>query len=104
MSGEDVVSLTSLEAGARAVVTHVEDEPPVVFSQLVAFGIYLGMEVRIESRSEQRIAVEGDGRRFLLAPLVAQNVSIRRLEDVAPETAAVTMDTLASLAPARGPT
>lgn len=95
--GEDVVPLTSLEPGARAVVAHVEDEPHVVYAQLVALGVYPGMEIRIDSKTEQRIAVDGDGRRFLLAPLVAQNVSIRRLEGDAPETAEVTMDTLASL-------
>jgi DtxR family Mn-dependent transcriptional regulator len=57
------------------------------------------MEIRIDSKTEQRIAVDGDGRRFLLAPLVAENVSIRRLEGDAPEPAEGTMDTLASLQP-----
>ena len=93
---EDVVRLTSLEPGARAVVTHVEDEPHVVYAQLVALGVCPGMEIRVDSKTEQRIAVDGDGRRFLLAPLVAENVSIRRLDD-APEPAAGTMETLASL-------
>jgi DtxR family Mn-dependent transcriptional regulator len=95
---EDVVRLTSLEPGARAIVTHVEDEPHVVYAQLVALGVCPGMEIRVDSKTEQRIAVDGDGRRFLLAPLVAENVSIRRLGDDAPAAGAGAMETLASLA------
>jgi DtxR family Mn-dependent transcriptional regulator len=94
---EGVVPLSSLEPGDRAVVTHVEDEPHVVYAQLVALGVFPGMEIRVDSKTEQRIAVDGDGRRFLLAPLVAENVSIRRLEDDAPVPAEGTMETLASL-------
>ncbi len=94
---EDVAPLTSLPAGERAVVTHVEDEPHVVYAQLVALGIYPGMELRIEGADEERIVLEGDGRRMVLAPLVAQNVSIRRLEGAGPPERS--LETLASLHP-----
>jgi DtxR family Mn-dependent transcriptional regulator len=80
VAGEESVSLAVLEPDGRAVVTHLEDEPPVVFSQLVASGVYLGMELRVAARSEQRIVLEADGRTIVLAPLLAENVSIHRLE------------------------
>lgn len=79
LGGNDVAPLTSLEAGERALVAHVEDEPRVVYAQLLKLGIGPGMEVRVEAKDDQRIEFEGDGRRFALAPLVAQNVSIRRV-------------------------
>lgn len=94
---EDVAPLTSLRVGERAVVAHVEDEPHVVYAQLVALGIYPGMVMRVETKSDERIELEGDGRRMVLAPLVAQNVSLRRLEDDAPAEAS--LETLASLRP-----
>jgi len=89
--------LTALEPGARARVTHLEDEPPVVFAQIVALGIYVGMEVRMQARSEERIVFEADGRRVVLAPVMASNISIRRLDpgETLPEAAA----TLAALEP-----
>jgi DtxR family Mn-dependent transcriptional regulator len=78
--GDEVVALGSLAPGERAVVAHVEDEPPVVYTQLVALDVCPGMVVRMVSRDEQRLEIEGDGRPFVLAPMVAQNVSVRRIE------------------------
>jgi DtxR family Mn-dependent transcriptional regulator len=92
---QDVVPLSSLAPGERAVVAHVEDEPHVVYAQLVALAVYPGMVVRVEAKDDRRIEIETEGRRIALAPLVAQNVSIRRLDADAPVAAAV--DTLASL-------
>ncbi len=93
----DVRPLTSLAAGERAVVAHVEDEPKVVYAQLVAEGLYPGMEIRVDAKDDERIELSGHGRRFVLAPMVAQNVSIRGVTDderIVPESA-----TLASLKP-----
>jgi len=93
----DVAPLTSLHAGDRAVVAHVEDEPKVVYAQLLAEGLYPGMEVRVDAKDDERIELSGHGRRFVLAPMVAENVSIRRLDD--DERFAPASETLASLKP-----
>ena len=92
---EEVAPLASLDAGDRALVAHVEDEPQVVYAQLVALGVCPGMEIRVEARGEHGFEIESDGRRFALSPMVAQNVSIRRIERDAPVEAATA--TLASL-------
>lgn len=97
VGGEAPLPLTVLGPGERAVVTHLEDEPPVVFAQILALGIYVGMEVRMDARTEQRVVFDADGRKVVLAPLLAGNISIRRVagtEGTPPETA-----TLATLAP-----
>jgi len=92
---EEVAPLASLDAGDRALVAHVEDEPQVVYAQLVALGVCPGMEIRVEARGEHGFEIESDGRRFALSPMVAQNVSIRRIERDAPIESATA--TLASL-------
>jgi DtxR family Mn-dependent transcriptional regulator len=74
---EDIVALSTLKVGDMASVVHIEDEPDVVYAQLVALGIYLGMELRVEARSEERMILEADGRELVLASLMADNVSIR---------------------------
>ncbi|HEU4364467.1 MAG TPA: metal-dependent transcriptional regulator [Candidatus Krumholzibacteria bacterium] len=97
VGGDTPLPLTVLQPGERAIVTHLEDEPPVVFAQIIALGIYVGMEVRMDARTEQRVVFDADGRKIVLAPLLAGNISIRRLEgasDTARETA-----TLAALEP-----
>jgi len=93
----DVTSLSELEAGARGRIVHIEDEPDVVFAQLVALGLYPGMGVRVNSRSERRVVCEVDGQPVVLAPVVAHNVTVERVEDVpAPESIS---DSLAGLVP-----
>ncbi len=94
---DEVLPLTSLAEGERAVVAHVEDEPHVVYAQLVALGLYPGLVVRVESKGELRIELESEGRRLVLAPLVAQNVSIRRIE--VEEATSDAVESLASLLP-----
>jgi len=76
---DPVVPLSALEPGERAVVTHLEDEPEIVYAQLVALGFYLGMVLRLDARADQRLVCEADGRKIVLAPLLAENVSIQRL-------------------------
>ena len=97
MFSGDVAPLSSLEPGDRAVVAHVEDEPKVVYAQLVAEGLYPGMEIRVDRKDDERIELSGHGRRFVLAPMVAQNVSIRRVAD--DERFVPASETLASLKP-----
>jgi DtxR family Mn-dependent transcriptional regulator len=96
LPAEEAGSLSALEAGERAVVTHVEDEPLAVYAQLVALGVCPGMELRVVEKSDERIVCEADGKRIVLAPLVAGNVTVRGLEGAA---AADGGERLASLEP-----
>ncbi|HEX5133347.1 MAG TPA: metal-dependent transcriptional regulator [Candidatus Krumholzibacteria bacterium] len=93
VGAEPGVPLAELAPGQHGVLTHLEDEPPVVFAQLVAMGLYVGMEVRMDARSEQRIVFDADGRKIVLAPILASNVSVRRLQEPV-----VTPDEMATLA------
>ena len=81
MAGDPHIPLAILAPGERAIVTHLEDEPPVVFAQIVALGIYVGMQVRMDARTEQRVVFDADGRKVVLAPMLAANISIRRVEE-----------------------
>lgn len=76
----NVANLSELESGERARIVHIEDEPDAVYAQLVALGLYPGMGIRVNSRSEQRLVCEADGREIVLAPIVAHNVSVQHVE------------------------
>jgi len=95
----EVVPLASLEPGEFGRVVHIEDEPAVVYAQLVALGIYLDMDLRVDARTDARIVVEGDGRKFVLAPMVAANVSVRQAMPAELPRVAETRETLDALAP-----
>jgi DtxR family Mn-dependent transcriptional regulator len=79
MPQEPSVSLSQLGEGEMGRVVHVEDEPDAVFEQLVALGLYPGMEVRVTSRSAERIAFDSNGRGLDLSQIAAGNVFVVRI-------------------------
>jgi DtxR family Mn-dependent transcriptional regulator len=55
-------------------ITHLEDEPPLAFAQILAEGLRIGQVVKIiESNPERIVLTDGEGE-FRLAPAVAANV------------------------------
>jgi len=73
--------LISAEVNELLHIVHIEDEPQAVFAQLLAEGLYPGMEVRLLERSAHRIRFWAGGDEHVLAPVIAANVSVDRLMD-----------------------
>jgi DtxR family Mn-dependent transcriptional regulator len=71
--------LTALTAGEAARIVHLEDEPEIVYAQLVAEGLAPGMEVRLTEVSGQRICFRTARAEHILAPVVAANISVALL-------------------------
>ncbi|MFA6455998.1 MAG: metal-dependent transcriptional regulator [Bacteroidota bacterium] len=69
-------SLLSMNSGEFALITHIEDEPEAVFAQLVAQGLYVGMQVMMIERSNERIRFAADGEEIILAPLLTNNITV----------------------------
>lgn len=70
------VSLTSLKEGEFAHIIHLEDEPHTIYSQILASGLYPGMQVRMISVSKERIVFEANSEEKVLAPLFAKNITV----------------------------
>ena len=71
--GGTPLSQLPLELPIRIV--HLEDEPPVIYNQLIAEGLHPGMEVIITEKTAQRIRFWANGEEHVLAPLLANNIS-----------------------------
>ena len=70
------VPLTQLPTGEIAEIIHIEDEPDAVYAQIVAEGLHPGMRVRVNEVTPQRILFEADAEEYVLAPIVAENLSV----------------------------
>lgn len=88
--------LTAMQPQQVVRIVHLEDEPAVVYAQLVAEGFYPGMEAQILEMTPQRVRLWADGNEHILAPIVAANINVRPLEAT---LAAATEPTLADLQP-----
>lgn len=68
--------LTEMNVGEFANIIHIEDEPNAIYSQLLAEGLYPGMQIRMIELSDKRIKFVANGEECILSPLIAKNVTV----------------------------
>ncbi len=78
-------ALSGLAAETPAVITHIEDEPPTVYAQLCAQGLRPGMRVLVLEKGAQRIRFWANGNEHVLAPVLANNISVAMLPEAKPQ-------------------
>ena len=72
--------LTIMPPGQIVQIVHIEDEPDTIYAQLMAEGLYPGMQLRLLETTPTRIRFWARGREMVLAPVTAANVSVRPLQ------------------------
>jgi len=72
--------LTDLQFGEFASIIHIEDEPDAIYQQLVAEGLYPGMQVRMLESTKERVRFTANGEECLLAPLFAKNITVSSIK------------------------
>jgi len=89
--------LTEMAPGQAGRIVHIEDEPEVVYAQLLAEGIAPGQDVRVIEQSPERVRFWANGDEHVLAPALAANIAATPLAEPPPPAAM----TLAALKPGR---
>ncbi len=67
--------LTALPLDQPLRVVHLEDEPPAVYAQLVAQGLHPGQVIRVTEAGAERVRFWADGQEYVLAPILAANIT-----------------------------
>ena len=93
MSPAKDTPLTAWPVDRLGRITHLEDEPPLAFAQILAEGLRIGQVVRILEVSPERVTLSDGENEFRLAPAVAANVFVAPADDAA-RTALVSLDRL----------
>jgi len=62
--------------GEFANIIHVEDEPHAIYSQILAEGLYPGMQIRMMEVSDKRLKFVANGEECVLSPLIAKNITV----------------------------
>ena len=89
----DGIPLSSLEADSVGRIVHIEDEPDAIYRQILAENIHIGSKLRVAERNNERVVFYSEGEEFVLAPVVASNITVVLEEDV-PEESAVRLTSL----------
>lgn len=76
MTRRSGIPIGELKSGTYARIVHIEDEPQVIYSQLVALGLHTGMQIRVIEKKDEKIIIEADGNECVLAPLFANHLHV----------------------------
>ena len=76
--------LPSFPVGTIGKITHIEDEPEIIYQQILAEDLHIGSQIKIIESNKKRIKFHSVGEEYILAPIVAANITIEVLkrEDV----------------------
>jgi DtxR family Mn-dependent transcriptional regulator len=72
--------LSELEVNTTARIIHIKDKPDIVYKQIVAENIHIGSYIRVVEKSTERIVFHSEGEAFVLAPIVAANITVSVLK------------------------
>lgn len=68
--------LTEMLQGEFANIIHIEDEPQTVYSQILAQGLYPGMQIRMLEVTDRRMKFVANGEECILSPIIAKNITV----------------------------
>ena len=68
--------LAEMKENEFANIIHVEDEPHAIYSQILAEGLYPGMQIRMMEISDKRVKFIANGEECILSPLIAKNITV----------------------------
>lgn len=68
--------LHAVPANTPVLFTHIEDEPETIYAQLCAQGLRRGMRAFVIEKSADRIRFWADGNEHVLAPVLANNITV----------------------------
>jgi DtxR family Mn-dependent transcriptional regulator len=82
ISPPDDTPVTSWPADRIGRITHLEDEPPLAYEQILAEGLRIGQVVRIVESTPERVVLADGENEYRLAPAVAVNVFVEPAEQL----------------------
>ena len=74
------IPLSELETGTFARIIHVKDKPEIIYKQILAENIHIGSQIRVVENSSNRVIFHSEGQKFILAPIVAGNITVTVLK------------------------
>ena len=73
---DNAAALLDWPVAHDACVAHVEDEPDVIFQQILAAGLRPGQCIRVLENTAERLVISDGEREHRLAPVVAANIQV----------------------------
>ena len=75
------VPLSALKKDVPAKIIHIEDEPEVIYRQIIKKKLHIGAQVKVLVSDEKTTKISSEGEEFTFTPIVAANISVVELSD-----------------------
>jgi len=72
--------LPTFKEGTIGRITHIEDEPEIIYKQILAEDLHIGSHIHLIEKNKKRIIFHSEGEEYILAPIVANNITISELQ------------------------
>jgi DtxR family Mn-dependent transcriptional regulator len=99
MTGEmikpDWIPLSKVAPGSTVKIFHIEDEPEVVYRQILERKIRKGQLLKVTQSDEHSISFESEGNSYKLSPIISSNINV--VEETDPEVENLDVRRLTSL-------
>lgn len=76
LAAEKGQPLNAVPLNTPVLITHIEDEPETVYAQICAQGLRSAMRAFVLENSAHRVRFWADGNEHVLAPVLANNISV----------------------------
>jgi DtxR family Mn-dependent transcriptional regulator len=75
------VDLSMLPAGSFGIITHIEDEPEVIYRQILSENIQLGSQIKVLESGRKGVVFSSVGEIHTLPSVVASNITINTSDE-----------------------
>lgn len=73
-------ALSELTVDTIGRIIHIKDKPDIIYKQILAEKIHIGSLIRVVDKTASRIVFHSEGESFVLAPIIAGNITVSILE------------------------
>lgn len=73
--------LSSLRKGVAGRIKHIEDEPEVIYKQIIARKLHVGSQLKVIDSNDHQVKFYSEGNEYTLPSIVACNISVLELSE-----------------------
>jgi DtxR family Mn-dependent transcriptional regulator len=71
--------LSAFPERVPARIVHIEDEPEVIYKQIIAKKLFIGSQLQVLSSLDTLVTIYSEGKEYSFTPIVAANISVVEL-------------------------
>jgi DtxR family Mn-dependent transcriptional regulator len=75
------VPLSGVKSNTIAKITHIEDEPEVIYKQIIDKKLHIGQHIKLIDGNDSVVKFQSEGELYELSSIVASNIGVKPLSD-----------------------